>query len=134
MKKVGRLSPALPGPALLLLVAFGCNVMITRFGQGAQRGAMTMETPMKVTKKTRSLVVMMVQAGPRVTVAAGQRRTRRSSHEVLVSVRAVCSACCTARRSRSLPRRNSSSVSGQETATHTLPRGCCNLNRSTGSY
>src|ERR1700730_1609298 len=41
---------------------------------------------------------------------AGQRRTRRSSQLVLVSVRAVCPACCTARRSRSLPRRNSSSV------------------------
>jgi hypothetical protein len=58
--KVGRLSPALPGPALLLLVAFGCNVMTTRFGQGDQRGAMTKEAPMKVTEKVRSREIIKV--------------------------------------------------------------------------
>lgn len=58
--EVGRLSPALPGPALLLFVAFGCNVMISRFGQGDQRGAMTKETPMKVTKKTRSRQIIKI--------------------------------------------------------------------------
>lgn len=60
MKEVGRLSPALPGPALLLLVAFGCNVMIARFGQGDQREGMTKETPMKVTEKTRSREIIKI--------------------------------------------------------------------------
>ncbi len=70
MKEVGRLSPALPGPALLLLVAFGCNVMITRFGQGDQRGAMTKETPMKVTKRTRPREIIKVTTiGVLTTVA-----------------------------------------------------------------
>jgi len=47
------LSPALPGSALLLLVAFGCNVMINRFGFDGQHEATAKETPMKVTKKAR---------------------------------------------------------------------------------
>ena len=62
MKEVGRLSPALPGPALLLLVAFGCNVMIALFGQGDQREVMTKETPMKVTEKTRSREIIKITA------------------------------------------------------------------------
>src|ERR1700691_6289692 len=41
---------------------------------------------------------------------APQRRTRRSSQLVLNSGLRVSAACCTARRSRSLPRRNSSSL------------------------
>jgi hypothetical protein len=44
-------SITVPPRATVLLVAFGCHVVITRFGQGAQRGAMTMETPVKVTKR-----------------------------------------------------------------------------------
>lgn len=60
MRWVGRLSPALPGPALPLLVAFGCNFMINRFGQDDQRGAMTKETPMKVTKKNRLRVIIKI--------------------------------------------------------------------------
>jgi hypothetical protein len=47
------LSPALPGLALLLLVAFGCNAMTARFGQDDQREAGTKEAPMKVTHKVR---------------------------------------------------------------------------------
>src|SRR5687768_9268257 len=43
-------------------------------------------------------------------VRTGQRRTNRSSQLLLVSGFAVSSACRTARRRRSLPRRNSSSV------------------------
>jgi hypothetical protein len=50
---VGRLSPALPGPALLLLVAFGCNIVISGFGHDDQYEARAKETPMKVTKKAR---------------------------------------------------------------------------------
>ena len=62
MAAVGRLSPALPGPALLLLVAFGCNVMIRLFDQGNQRAAGTKETPMKVTRKARSREIIGITA------------------------------------------------------------------------
>jgi hypothetical protein len=70
MEEVGRLSPALPGPALLLLVAFGCNVMIARFGKGDQREGMTTETPMKVTEKTRSREIIKITTLGIVTTVA----------------------------------------------------------------
>jgi len=38
---------------LLLLVAFGCNIMISGFSHDDQHEAMAKETPMKVTKKAR---------------------------------------------------------------------------------
>jgi hypothetical protein len=50
---VGRLSPALPGSALLLLVALGCNVMISALSYDDQHEVTAKETPMKVTKKVR---------------------------------------------------------------------------------
>lgn len=43
----------MPGPALLLLVAFGCNIMISGFSHDDQHEAMAKETPMKVAKKAR---------------------------------------------------------------------------------
>lgn len=58
--RLGRLSPALPEPALLLLVAFGCNVMISCFGYGGQHEATAKETPMKVTKKARSRKIVKI--------------------------------------------------------------------------
>ncbi len=74
MEEVGRLSPALPGTALLLLVTFGCNVMIAVLGQGDQRIAPTKETPMKVTKKTRPREITKITTvgflGTVATVAA----------------------------------------------------------------
>jgi hypothetical protein len=48
---VGRLSTALPGLALLLLVTFGCNVMIDSFDYGNQHDNPAKETPMKVTNR-----------------------------------------------------------------------------------
>ena len=47
------MSPALPGPALLLLVTLGCNVMISGTTHDDQHESMAKETPMKVTKKAR---------------------------------------------------------------------------------
>jgi hypothetical protein len=71
MQRVGRLSPALPGSALLLLVAFGCNVMISRFDHGRQREATVKETPMRGTKKARSReIVKVTMFGLLSTVAA----------------------------------------------------------------
>ena len=67
---VRRLSPALPGSALLLLVAFGCNVMINRFGFDGQHEATAKETPMKVTKKARlQKIVKITTLGILNTVA-----------------------------------------------------------------
>jgi hypothetical protein len=47
------LSPALPGLALLLLVTFGCNVIIDRFDYDNQHDSPAKETPMKVTNEAR---------------------------------------------------------------------------------
>jgi hypothetical protein len=52
-RPVGRLSPALPGPALLLLATLGCEIMISGFSHDDQHEAMVKETPMKVTTKAR---------------------------------------------------------------------------------
>jgi hypothetical protein len=38
---------------LLLLVAFGCNIVINGFSHDDQHEAMAKEAPMKVTKKAR---------------------------------------------------------------------------------
>jgi hypothetical protein len=59
---VGRLSPALPGSALLLLAAFGCNVMIGGFAYDGQHEATAKETPMKVTKKARLHEILKITA------------------------------------------------------------------------
>jgi len=60
----------LPGPALLLLVAFGCNIMISGFGQDEQHDATAKETPMKVTKKARlQKIVKITTLGILNTVA-----------------------------------------------------------------
>jgi len=67
---VGRLSPALPGLALLLLVALGCNVMISGFSHDDQHEGMAKETPMKVTKKVRLRKIAKITAlGVLTTVA-----------------------------------------------------------------
>jgi hypothetical protein len=64
------LSPALPGPALLLLVAFGCNIMINGFGHDDQLEAAVKETPMKVTKKAQlQKIVKIMTLGILSTVA-----------------------------------------------------------------
>jgi hypothetical protein len=68
-RRVGRLSPALLEPALLLLVAFGCNVMISR-GQDHQCEGNTKETPMKVTKKTRSREIVKITTSGFLTTVA----------------------------------------------------------------
>lgn len=60
----------MPGTALLLLVAFGCNVMISHFGHGGQQEATAKETPMKVTQKARSREIAKITTfGFLVTVA-----------------------------------------------------------------
>jgi hypothetical protein len=45
---------------LLLLVAFGCNVMLAHFGQSDQREAVTKEAPMKATEKARSREIVKI--------------------------------------------------------------------------
>jgi hypothetical protein len=47
------LSPALPGLALLLLVMFGCKVIIDGSDYDNQHDNAAKETPMKVTNKAR---------------------------------------------------------------------------------
>jgi hypothetical protein len=60
----------LPGPALLLLVAFGCSIMISGFGQDGQHDVTAKETPMKVTKKARlQKIVKITTLGILNTVA-----------------------------------------------------------------
>jgi hypothetical protein len=54
------LSPALPGLALLLLVTFGCNVIIDRFVYDNQLDNPAKETPMKVTNKARLQEVVKI--------------------------------------------------------------------------
>lgn len=58
---VGRLSPALSGSALLLLVAFGCSIMIN-FLSHDDRYEPTKETPMKVTKQVRLRKIAKITA------------------------------------------------------------------------
>ncbi len=50
MIMVGRLSPAVPGSALLLLTTLGCYVAIAALSYDDQHEATGKETPMKVTK------------------------------------------------------------------------------------
>lgn len=67
---VGRLSPALLGPALLLLVALGCNIMISSFNHDDQHEATAKETPVKVTTKVRLRKITKIMAlGALTTVA-----------------------------------------------------------------
>jgi hypothetical protein len=55
---------------LLLLVAFGCNIMISHFSHDDQHEIMTEETPMKVTKKARLQKIAKIAAlGILTTVA-----------------------------------------------------------------
>jgi hypothetical protein len=55
---------------LLLLVAFGCNVMISGFSYDDQREAMAKEAPMKVTKKAHlQKIVKITTLGMLSTVA-----------------------------------------------------------------
>jgi hypothetical protein len=66
---VGRLSPLLSGSALLLLVAFGCNIMISFFSHD-DRHEPTKETSMTVTKKVRLRKIAKIMAlGVLTTVA-----------------------------------------------------------------
>lgn len=59
----------MPGSALLLLVAFGCNIMINFFSHD-DRHEPTKETPMKVTKKVRMRKIAKITAlGVLTTVA-----------------------------------------------------------------
>ena len=54
---------------MLLLVAFGCNVMISYFGHGDQQEVTAKETPVKVAKKARSReIVKITTFGVLVTV------------------------------------------------------------------
>ena len=69
-RRVSRLSPALLEPALLLLVVFGCNVMISRLGQDHQCEGNTKETPMKVTKKTRPREIVKITTSGFLTTVA----------------------------------------------------------------
>lgn len=50
---VDRLSSALPGLSLLLLVALGCNIILSLMDHYDQRKSMAKESPMKATKKNR---------------------------------------------------------------------------------
>ena len=55
---------------MLLLVAFGCNIMINDFGHDDQHEATAKETPMKVTKKARlRKIVKITTLGILSTVA-----------------------------------------------------------------
>jgi hypothetical protein len=54
---------------LLLLVAFGCNVVIARFTQSDLREAKTKEAPMKVTKKSSRRIVKITKLEVLTTVA-----------------------------------------------------------------
>jgi hypothetical protein len=45
---------------LLLLVTFGCNIMISAFSHDDQHEVMAKETPMKVTKRARLLRIAKI--------------------------------------------------------------------------
>ena len=53
MVLVDRLSSALPGLSLLLLVALGCNIILSLIDHHDQQKSMAKESPMKATKKDR---------------------------------------------------------------------------------
>jgi hypothetical protein len=55
---------------LLLLVAFGCNVMLARFGQSDKHEAVTKEAPMKATEKVRSRGIIKITTSAFLATAA----------------------------------------------------------------